>query len=197
MLSGLHILSCLFTRWDTNIGLQVGKPFEGHTDAVYCAFSPDGKRTVSGSADSIIRLWDTETGSQVGNLTGHRKVIHVLPRWKIGRICLWIAQDPAHGGKSSLMQIWCHSQHHHHHVVSRGFTNWIIWSVRTLVACFVSMHASFRFPFHHIYPTWAPTHHLILSLFPLPTTACYSHYLQPNVPVHVLCVCSSETHQAQ
>ena len=78
--------------WDTDTGLQVGKQFEGHTDAVYCvAFLPDGKRMVSGSADSTISLWDTETGSQVGNLAGNRKSVMscVLLRWKIGRFCFW------------------------------------------------------------------------------------------------------------
>lgn len=40
---------------------------EGHTSYVWCvAFSPDGKRIVSCSDDITIRIWDAETGKQVG-----------------------------------------------------------------------------------------------------------------------------------
>ena len=36
------------------------------------AFSPDGKRIVSGSSDQTVRLWDAATGQPVGQpLTGH------------------------------------------------------------------------------------------------------------------------------
>jgi WD40 repeat protein len=36
------------------------------------AFSPDGHRIVSGSADDTLRLWDADTGQQIGApLTGH------------------------------------------------------------------------------------------------------------------------------
>ncbi|KAI6124874.1 WD40-repeat-containing domain protein [Pisolithus croceorrhizus] len=46
---------------------------KGHTDKVLSvAFSPDGKRIVSGSADSSICLWDVQTRARVGSpLRGH------------------------------------------------------------------------------------------------------------------------------
>jgi hypothetical protein len=45
----------------------------GHEDAVYsAAFSPDGKRIVTASFDQTARLWDAESGKQIGApLVGH------------------------------------------------------------------------------------------------------------------------------
>ena len=38
----------------------------GHTGFVWSiAFSRDGKRIVSGSADKLVKIWDTETGDEV------------------------------------------------------------------------------------------------------------------------------------
>ena len=49
------------------------QPLTGHTDAVFSvAFSPDGKRIVSGSGDKTVRVWDAATGQPIGApLTGH------------------------------------------------------------------------------------------------------------------------------
>jgi WD40 repeat protein len=41
----------------------VGEPFQGHTDWVNSvAFSPNGKRVVSGSDDKTVQICDVETG---------------------------------------------------------------------------------------------------------------------------------------
>ncbi len=46
----------------------------GHTDKVRAAaFSPDGRRIVTGSYDKSARIWDAETGQQLRLLSGHTK----------------------------------------------------------------------------------------------------------------------------
>jgi serine/threonine protein kinase len=50
--------------------------FSGHTDLVLSvAFSPDGRRALSGSADGTVRLWNVENGQQLRCFTGHRDFV--------------------------------------------------------------------------------------------------------------------------
>jgi len=49
------------------------RKFKGHTGWVNSVcFSPDGRYILSGSADRIIRLWDTPTGRKIHKFKGHK-----------------------------------------------------------------------------------------------------------------------------
>ena len=52
------------------------RTFTGHTRAVTAAaFSPDGKRIVSGGADWLIKIWDTDKGKELKSIAGHQAVV--------------------------------------------------------------------------------------------------------------------------
>src|SRR5665648_622449 len=53
------------------------RTFAGHTGNVYaCAFSPDGRRIVSGSGDDTLKLWDAETGRCNATFEGHDDLVN-------------------------------------------------------------------------------------------------------------------------
>lgn len=64
--------------WDTNTGQEILK-LKGHTDPVgvgiivvhSVAFSPDGKKIVSGCNDKTLKVWDANTGQELFTLSGH------------------------------------------------------------------------------------------------------------------------------
>ena len=85
---------------------------QGHTDWVKSvAFSPDGRHIVSGSDDSTIRVWDAQTGVQVGSsLQGHTGWVNSVAFSSDGRhivsgsydrtIRVWDAQTGVQVGNS-------------------------------------------------------------------------------------------------
>ncbi len=57
--------------WDAASG-QETLTLKGHTDVVTSvAFSPDGKRIVSGSWDQTVKVWDAASGQETLTLKGH------------------------------------------------------------------------------------------------------------------------------
>ena len=51
--------------------------FTGHARAVISvAFSPDGKRVLTGSSDNTAKLWDADSGRVLATLTGHANWVY-------------------------------------------------------------------------------------------------------------------------
>jgi WD40 repeat protein len=62
---------CALRLWDLESGKELRR-FEGHTkDIRRVAFSPDGRRALSGGFDKTVRLWDLETGKELRSFEGH------------------------------------------------------------------------------------------------------------------------------
>ena len=59
---------CLGSGLDIMVGGRQVHTLIGHTGEVNSvAFSPNGKRVVSGSGDDFVKIWDTKTGAEVSN----------------------------------------------------------------------------------------------------------------------------------
>jgi WD40 repeat protein/serine/threonine protein kinase len=63
------------------------------------AFSPDGRRLVTGGERHTARIWDVETGKELKTLEGHSGDIHAVAFSPDGR---WVAA----GGEGSTVRVW-------------------------------------------------------------------------------------------
>lgn len=74
--------------------------WRGHTDSVTCAaFSPDGRRALSGSLDNRIKLWDAASGRELATWSGHSDTVWSVAFSPDGRTAL-------SGGADKTIRLW-------------------------------------------------------------------------------------------
>src|SRR5438132_843422 len=60
----------LIKLWSASSGTEI-RTLRDHVDAIYAlAFTPDGKRLVSGAADRSVKVWDVASGARIYTLSG-------------------------------------------------------------------------------------------------------------------------------
>ncbi|MEG4579789.1 hypothetical protein QUA71_09290, partial [Microcoleus sp. MON1_C5] len=72
----------------------------GHTQSVYAvAITPDGKTAISASSDNTLKIWDTETGTEVRTLTGHTSGVYAVAIAADGKTAISASSD-------NTLKIW-------------------------------------------------------------------------------------------
>ncbi|MEG3960495.1 hypothetical protein QT982_34575, partial [Microcoleus sp. herbarium2] len=72
----------------------------GHTDEVVAvAIAPDGNTAISASKDTTLKIWDTETGTEVRTLTGHTDSVNAVAIAPDGKTAISASRD-------NTLKIW-------------------------------------------------------------------------------------------
>ena len=118
--------------WDVKTGQELRR-FPGHSEAVLCAaFSPDGRRVLSGAADRILRLFDAHTGKEIRRFTAHTAAIQCVAFSAEGRRAL------SGGGRGDgSVRLWDVDTGRQLHVFRQG-------NVNTAPVARVAFHADGR-----------------------------------------------------
>jgi WD40 repeat protein len=92
--------------------------FRRHKDAVSCvAFGPQGRLAVSGAhgRDPFVRIWDVDSGHEVGRLEGHRGAVEFV-------VCSGVSKSVLTGGRDGTLRLWDTAQGKEVHCFLAGGT---------------------------------------------------------------------------
>ncbi|KAH9487249.1 Vegetative incompatibility protein HET-E-1 [Psilocybe cubensis] len=117
---------CKMLRMDSGRSIDwpvLQETLKGHEGNINCvAFSPDGKHIVSGSNNRTLRLWDAETGEQIGApLEGHEHWV-----WSVA-----FSPDGRHivsGSLDKTLRLWDAQTREQIGAPLEGHQDWV-WSV--------------------------------------------------------------------
>ncbi len=80
-------------RWNVSTGQEL-HGIDTPQQQIWCfAFTPDGKRIISGGEDKILRLSDTATGEELAKFEGHEREIRSVAVTPNGRFALSSSSD--------------------------------------------------------------------------------------------------------
>jgi WD40 repeat protein/tRNA A-37 threonylcarbamoyl transferase component Bud32 len=92
--------------WDARTGAEL-LTLKGHTGWVTAAaFSPDGMRLVTGSADHTAKVWDARTGAEVLTFKAHGSVANFLPADVVGAAFNPDRTRAVTGGPDGTARVW-------------------------------------------------------------------------------------------
>ena len=90
--------------WDVNMKKAYGKPLLGHFDHIQClSITSNGKHLASVSEDKTIRIWNTPTSTEIGQLQYERTSLNDL---KIGLNVICSADDDRFIICSPDVRVW-------------------------------------------------------------------------------------------
>jgi hypothetical protein len=85
--------------WDAETGQEI-RTLEGHRGSVISvAFSPDGRRIVSGSQDTSLKVWDAGTGQEIHTLEGDKSMVSSVAYSPDGRRLV-------SGSDDKVLKVW-------------------------------------------------------------------------------------------
>ncbi len=89
--------------WDVERGTEIHR-LSGHRDLVHAvAFSPDGRRALSGSDDGTVRLWNIQTGDQLQELNGHNGAVLRLAFLPDGKQAVSVGDGGGRGDDAMIL----------------------------------------------------------------------------------------------
>jgi WD40 repeat protein len=89
----------LIKLWDVASGKEINT-LRDHVDSIYAlAFTPDGKRLVSGAADRSVKIWDVSSGARLYTLSDPTDGINTLVLSPDG-------SRVAAGGLDKTIRVW-------------------------------------------------------------------------------------------